>query len=595
MTPTSRPTRPGRATLVLILVAMIPMVVGAVALAEHGWSPSGEFAQADLRMQDFWSHPPQLGATGRLRDGDQVSSHPGPAAWWMMEPVYAVLGRGSAALSTAVAVMAIVWLAIAVWLAARRGGFVFAVLVAVVLLVYARALGPSSFLEPWNPWFGIFPFAVFVLAVWESVEQTWWAPILAVTAGSFCVEAHVGYAPMVAALLLIPAAAIVRGLIRDGPRRGHWWGALGGSVAAAGAMWILPIHEQLTNNPGNMTVLVRAYSHQTDPALGFRGALRLFGEYFDLAGPWITHHPTEPTGHGATVGTAVLLALWTGAAIVAWRRRRDPGWGAVVALHGVLAVTTVVALATATRIKGEVFHYLVAWLPIIPCLVIAAIGWTAWRWFATRDGNASRATRSMTVAALVAIVTVASVQFARVGAPGGWLSDSTAALGRRVGGRLDPSGPTLVRWDDPVAFGGVGFGMLADLEHQGFDVGADATYRTEVVPHRVMDPAHVSRVLYVVTGAGIDRWRTAGVDRVAAFDPRTPAERREATALHERIVAELQSTGHADAAAHLDENYWAVLNDPSIPTNVKAMIERYTANGLPTAVFLLPPDVTPPA
>ncbi len=192
MTPTSAPTRPGRATMVLILVALIPMVVGAVALANHGWSPTGEFAQADLRMQDFWSHPPQLGATGRLRDGDQVSSHPGPAAWWMMEPVYALLGRGSAALSTAVAVMAMLWLAVAVWLAARRGGLVLASLVTVVLLVYARALGATSFLEPWNPWFGIFPFAVFVLAVWESVEGTWWAPLVAVAAGSFCVQAHVG-------------------------------------------------------------------------------------------------------------------------------------------------------------------------------------------------------------------------------------------------------------------------------------------------------------------------------------------------------------------------------------------------------------------
>ncbi len=297
-----------------------------------------------------------------------------------------------------------------------------------------------------------------------------------------------------------------------------------------------------------MSVLVRAYAHQTDPALGLRGALRLFGEYFDLAGPWIAHHPTEPTGHGATVGTFVLLALWLATAVVAWRRRREPGWSPVLALHGVLAVTTVVALATATRIKGEVFHYLVAWLPIIPCLVIAAIGWTAWRWFTSRPGSASlpaKARVGVAVVAVVAIVVVTSVQFAGVGAPGGWLSDSTAALGRRVAGRLDPSDATLVRWDDPVAFGGVGFGLLAELEHQGFDVGADATYRTEVVPHRVMDPSKAARVLYVVTGAGIDRWRAAGVDRVAAFDPRTPAERRRADALHGRIVERLQSDGHA--------------------------------------------------
>ena len=336
-------------------------------------------------------------------------------------------------------------------------------------------------------------------------------------------------------------------------------------------MWALPIRQQLTNTPGNMTVLVRAYSHQTDPALGLRGALRLFGEYFDLAGPWITHHPTEPTGHGATIGTFVLLALWLGAAVVAWRRRHEPRVGTGARAPRRAGGDDRRGAARPPRgSRARCSTTSSPGLPIIPCLVIAAIGWTAWRWFSSRArldvARVEVDRRHRRWWPWSRSWSWRRVQFAGVEAPGGWLSDSTASLGRRVGGRLDPSGATLVRWDDPVAFGGVGFGLLADLEHQGFDVGADATYRTEVVPHRVMDPSRATRVLYVVTGAGIDRWRTAGVDRVAAFDPRTPAERREAErTASSRSWTALQSGGHAEAAAHLDENYWAVLDDPSIP------------------------------
>jgi hypothetical protein len=110
-----------------------------------------------------------------------------------------------------------------------------------------------------------------------------------------------------------------------------------------------------------------------------------------------------------------------------------------------------------------------------------------------------------------------------------------------------------------------------------------------------MDPRRATRVLYVVTGAGIERWRAAGVDKVASFDPRSPAQRREAEDLHRRIVDGLTAEGRADVAATLDTNYWALIDDRSLSPGLRSLIERYTGLGLPTAVFLLPPDVTPPA
>ena len=192
-------------------ILFVPVVVALVALARPTWYPTGDMAQAELHVRGFWSHPPLVGAAGRIQNVDGVQgSHPGPALWLAMWPLYAAFGSGSLALMVSVAAVHLATLVLALWLAWRRGGPVFAVVLAVCLTFVVRAGGPGVLTEPWNPWMGLLPFLVFVLALWCLLERDLWAAPLAVVAGSYSIQAHVGYLLIVVGMLLAVTVVVVR-------------------------------------------------------------------------------------------------------------------------------------------------------------------------------------------------------------------------------------------------------------------------------------------------------------------------------------------------------------------------------------------------
>ena len=41
---------------------------------------------------------------------------------------------------------------------------------------------------------------------------------------------------------------------------------------------------------------------------------------------------------------------------------------------------------------------------------------------------------------------------------------------------LDPKERYQVRWDDPAYLGGIGFGLVLELERRGFDVGGEPQF-----------------------------------------------------------------------------------------------------------------------
>ena len=599
---TGAPTAPERSRprrlvpVAVTALVVLPLAVAAVVLASRGWSPSGEFAQAEFRLRGFWSAVPDLGAVGRLRSGADVTSHPGPASWWLMYPAYALGGRSPAALSTSVAVVAGAWIAVSLWLAWRRGGTALVVVLGAVLALFVRALGPAVFTEPWNPWFAIFPFVCFLLAVWDVLCGHRWTLPLAVAAGTVCVQAHVGYAPLVAVGLVAPVAAVLWSL-RRADRRRVGLGALGAATLVLVVMWLPPLVQQLRGDPGNMSLLVEAYDGQTDPALGMAGAVSLVGGRLDAAGPWLVADDTPPEDRGVGVGTMVLVALWAVAAAVAFRRRRDGAWQPVLVLHAVCGGAVVLGVVVASRVLGEVFDYLVPWLSVITAVVVAATAWTAWLWAGeARSPVLRRVLGVVGVVVLVGASVGAVIGFAGVDAPARDLSDTVDALGPQVAGTLDPGGTYLVRWEDPLAFGGAGFGLIADLERRGFTVGADDTYRVEVLGDRVVDPADADAAVWVVTGSGIERWRaTPGAEEIATHDPRSPAQRREADRLRTGLREDLAAVGGAALADQLDTNYFVTRSDPRVDDALRERIDRWAALGAPTSVFLYDPGAPPAA
>jgi hypothetical protein len=96
----------------------------------------------------------------------------------------------------------------------RRGGTRLALLVALVEALLAHAIGLSVLVDPWNPWIAFLPFVLFVLLVWCVLCDDFVMLPVAVGVGSFSLQAHASYLPLVGGLLVMAVGWAVWGVIR---------------------------------------------------------------------------------------------------------------------------------------------------------------------------------------------------------------------------------------------------------------------------------------------------------------------------------------------------------------------------------------------
>jgi hypothetical protein len=586
--------RTGWVVVGLVVVAAVPVIVGLIALRSPHWYPAGDMAQAELHVRGFWSHPPLVGAAGRLGTLQDQGSHPGPALWLAMYPVYALFGRSSYGLLAGAASVHLVAIALSLWVAWRRAGLAFTVVLGVAIAVLVRASGPAFFVEPWNPWLAVFPFLLFLLLLWAVLEEERSHLPLAVLAGTYCIHCHIGYLPIVGALVLGVLVWTGWTLHRHGEAV---WRTLARPLAWSGValvvMWLPPVVDQLIHDPGNLLILYRNFRYPADPAVGLVDAVRGFAGEVNLAGPWIVGRGHLPTDSPNVLGFAALLALWAAGAFVAVRQR----FSDLVRLHALLAGTCVVGVLAIARITGTMFDYLLRWLWVVTALIVTASVTTFLRWWAAaRAARGAKADRDgwrvavVGIGAAVVLSAVAVPKFAAADVPGPRDSVIIGDLVRGARDQLDKGDRYLVRWSDPTALGATGFGTLLELARQGYHVGVDRPQRAGALPFRVLDESDADGVLYVIIGKDVDRWlaRDDAVE-LASAEPRTPAEQAEGEALRERIIARLEEIGRSDLVPAVDRLYAAILFAPELPGDIKRDMSRLTDLRLPGALFLTAP------
>jgi hypothetical protein len=101
----------------------IPFVVALVALAGSHWSPVLDLAMTELRVRDVLGpHTPLIGLPGRIGTFPDQGSHPGPLSFYLLAPVYRLLGSTAYGLLVAAAVINVAAAWTAIWVAGRRGG-----------------------------------------------------------------------------------------------------------------------------------------------------------------------------------------------------------------------------------------------------------------------------------------------------------------------------------------------------------------------------------------------------------------------------------------------------------------------------------------
>jgi hypothetical protein len=148
----------------------------------------------------------------------------------------------------------------------------------------------------------------------------------------------------------------------------------------------------------------------------------------------------------------------------------------------------------------------------------------------------------------------------------------------------------LVTWlPEAQAIGSEGYGLLNELLRHNFDVKAAVVFRPGATRYHVTDPNDASTQVHLATGPDILCWqRDARFHQVAAYDPRTDAERAEFAQLHAQVIEDLQREGLSNLVPQIENNLFMLALLPRIPAPTRHLMSRMLALALPVAVFVGP-------
>ncbi len=607
---------PVRLILLATAVVALPLLVAAVALRSSTWYPVLDLAMSELRVRDVGtSHTPLIGLPGRIGTYPDQGSHPGPLSFYLLAPTYRLLGSSSWALEAATVAIHLAAIGVALWIGHRRLGWPGVAVVGLVLALVVRGYGQLPLTQPWNPYLPLVAWLVVLLAAWSVVAGDHWMLVPLVAAASYCAQTHVPYLPLGVGMVVLGLGAVVV----------RWWfsrgsGATNGgdsssepvfpwkAVAVSGGvgvvLWLPPVADQITSDPGNIRQLLDHFGSPPEAALGVGEGLELALRHLDV---WAgLARQTVDTGTfisaaSATRGLAV-LGIWIVAAVVAWRR----GSAALRALHVVVGAGLLLGTASMVRIFGRPWYYLTLWAWGVTTLLAVAVAWSALTLVRPRLA-AARATFGPGLAArigvgagAVAVVVslVSAAQFADAEHPEERLSTAVGSLAaptydavvEGAGAATGSDGRYLVRWSDAADIGSPGFGLLDELERRGLDVAADTYFRVPATEHRTEPRAWADAQIHLATGGYVERWRAWDeAVEVATYDPRTPAQVAEYDAVRERFRQRLQDEGLAELAEQIDTNLFGISIDTRLSAADLADLATLIELGQPMVVFIAPP------
>ncbi len=452
-----RPTWKDPVVLVAAVLVLVPTVAAMASALRNPYYPSNDWALLELQVRAVGTgDTPLIGVWSRFG-----WDHPGPWPLYLMALPYRLVPAEHGLLFGASAVN-FVAMACCAGLALRRERAQALVLL-VGLAVLERGLGIAGLTDPWNPILPILPFALYCLLCIElSVAPRRWMLPAAVAAGSFVVQAHLGFAqPVVivgAASFAVwylrrrredPGSAAVAPQAADTSAAGDvtsdapasepvdpgttaaaehsrplWRRALPTAIVFA-VLWA-PVALDQVAGQGNVGLIVRwVFGDDLGRPPNTWSVGRMSGErirdaaawLLDPAGLWIGEYEVPHAFGVDLLGSGnprilVWLPLALGGAVLLARRirSRDDRWlvlaTAVVAAAGVVATFT--DLKTA---RGAAVVWPFRWVAVVSMLAFVALGWAVVASVMTTEGGrggvrARAALRWAAIGVLVVLVAV---------------------------------------------------------------------------------------------------------------------------------------------------------------------------------------------
>jgi hypothetical protein len=488
--------------------------------------------------------------------------------------------------------------------------------VAAVLAFLVRGFGVGTLTEPWNPYLPLLWWVVVLLAVWSVVCGDFVVLPVAVFAASFCAQTHLPYLGLslgLGALAVAVALLLVRRTPAKSPERRSLlrWALV--SLALGAVLWSPVVVDQVRHDPGNVTLLEDYFRHPPEQPVGIRTGVRLELLHLDIskfatAQRADTGSPLNGAADpdGSVVPGLVLLGLWAASVAVAWSNQHSR----LLGLHLVIGAALVLAVISMARIFGHLWFYLTLWSWAITAVMLFAVAWTALDVARRRLRPAARdRVLKAATGVLAALVVVSSAALAvdarNVKPPSPGLSTVLAellpkteqALLDHAGTATGRDGRYSVTWSDALHIGSQGYGIVLQLERDGFTAGAGFAYRVPMTAHRVIEPADATAVIHLATGLHIDEWRgRPNILEVAYVEPRSPDQRAEYERIRAESIEMLRAAGLSDIVPSVDGNLFGAAIDDRLtsPENqpIQTRLQQLLDLGMPTAIFLAPPGTT---
>ena len=526
---------------VAVAVTVIPLVVSAFALllGQGDYVVIGDLAATELITRDVGRHAIELGPYSR--DGWH---HPGPALYYVLAVPYRLLGSTGAAIDVGALLVNAASVAGMAFIARRRGGTSLMLVTLVGCALLMRTMGPDDLRLPWNPYITVLPYALLVFLTWAMTCRERWALPAAVAVASFTAQTHIGYVALALPLVVVGAAWLVAATLRAAPRDGDddepapGWRSLlvpGASAAAIGAvMWLPPVVEQLTNDPGNLTKAMRWFRDgggQDEVTHDLVHGWRVVTSQFGLPPEWIFgERPLNMIGEPSYIDEAmapVLLVLVTAAVYGLWRMRMADA-GRLVAVWLVASILGIVATA---RTVGLVYEYRLGWVRVLGMVAGVLVAWVGWRALVDWRGQLERRVLvPVSIVALAVLAVVGSVAHLQAGRP-------QPQQSARLEGVIDDVVDSLPAGEGPVLVDGSGAfesafypaAMVLQLERHGIDArmrpGDDSAGE-----HRTHDGGAVRATLVIGTASQIAQLETEDGLELIAYDGERPLDEVRADA-----------------------------------------------------------------
>jgi hypothetical protein len=507
-------------TALAFLIVIIPfaVILGRLLAAsgQHLYL-SDDLALIDLHTRRALEWRQQLGVFDR-----NGWNHPGPALFYVLSLSYRALGSGAramfvgATLTNALAAIGCVAL-VRRRTTPERALWAAAWLCALGAVLAATGAGATTYSEsvlgalvsPWNPLIVIFPLLLFVLLCAAAIDRSGLSVLGALLVGSFVVQTDFSTLPLVIVLFVVSAGTWIVTCVGDRRRTSgappvtmdevasrrrawHWaWTAAG--LVLLVIMWVPPVIEQLTNTPGNLTLIYRFFTSGQPGhsfASGVNAATAAFGVL--VVGPaeiMSTVLGFAPKHLAIAVVVSVAIVLLGAAVVVIGVRQRNRFASGLGALGLIGAVTMVLAV---TRVVGHVYGYLVIWSIVLPVAILISIGMVQpprARRSGARGMHASMAGWRVALCALgVVACVIFGVRVLSIPALGNVSNAQVQRLTALVTPKLPAGGPVFI--GDNGAGTGISktidveefIGLVNQLDIAGYHPRVNALWRPEFGP-----------------------------------------------------------------------------------------------------------------